>query len=53
MQIAKKIKTKEDERKLFEEELIKSLLKSEEDIERGRIREATDVFNEWKKQYGI
>ena len=34
-------------------EIEKSLLKSEEDIEKGRTRDAKEVFEEWKKRYGL
>ena len=35
------------------EEIIEHLLKSEDDIEHGRVRDAHEVFNEWKEKYGI
>lgn len=37
--------------KYFDEKTVKSLLKSEEDIEKGRTRNATEVMNEFKKRY--
>lgn len=36
-----------------EEEIIEHLLKSEDDIEHGRVRDAREVFEEWKEKYGI
>lgn len=38
---------------IFDRETVKSLLKSEEDIEKGRTRKATDVINEFKEKYGF
>ena len=35
------------------EEIIEHLLKSEDDIEHGRVRDAREVFEEWKEKYGI
>lgn len=37
---------KEQKKKIMEEEMIRHLLKSEEDIEKGRVRDAEDVFKE-------
>lgn len=39
--------------KIFDEETIRSLLKSEEDIENGRTRDAIEVIKEFKEKYGI
>ena len=38
---------------IFDEETIKSLMKSEEDIENGRTRKATEVIKEFKEKYGF
>lgn len=38
---------------IFDRETVKSLLKSEEDIEKGRTRKATDVIKEFKEKYGF
>lgn len=38
---------------IFDEETVKCLLKSEEDIENGRTRKATEVFKELREQYGF
>lgn len=47
------ISKKEQKKKVMEEEMIRHLLKSEEDIEKGRVRDAEDVFKEWREKYGI
>ena len=39
--------------KMLRENIEKSLLESEQDIENGRVKDATEVFEEWKTQYGI
>lgn len=44
---------KEQKKKIMEEEIIEHLLKSEEDIEKGRVRDAEEVFVEWREKYGI
>ena len=38
---------------IFDEETIRCLMKSEEDIENGRTRKATEVFEELKEKYGF
>lgn len=38
---------------IFDGETIKCLLKSEEDIENGRTRKATEVIKELREQYGF
>ena len=38
---------------ILDKETVKSLLKSEEDIEKGRTRKAKDVINEFKEKYGF
>lgn len=38
---------------IFDEETVKSLMKSEEDIEKGRTRKATEVIKEFKEKYGF
>ncbi len=40
-------------KKLMKEDIEKHLLKAEDDIRNGRVRNARDVFKEWKEQYGI
>ena len=48
------VMNKEEYRKnIFDRETVKSLLKSEEDIEKGRTRKATDVIKEFKEKYGF
>ena len=39
--------------KMLRENIEKSLLESEQDIENGRVKDATEVFEELKTQYGI
>lgn len=36
-----------------EKEIEEHLLKAEDDIENGRVRDAREVFKEWKTEYGI
>lgn len=43
----------EYQKKLMKEKIEKNLLKAEEDIENGRVRDAEDVFKEWDTKYGI
>lgn len=38
---------------IFDEETINCLLKSEEDIEKGRTRKATEVIKEFEEKYGL
>ena len=38
---------------IFDDETVKKLLKSEEDIENGRTRKATDVIKELRAKYGF
>ncbi len=47
------MKMEEYRKRLIKEEIEKHLLKAEDDIKNGRVREAREVFNEWKEQYGI
>lgn len=47
------MKMEEYRRKLMKEDVEKHLLKAEDDIKNGRVREAREVFKEWKEQYGI
>ena len=35
------------------EEYREKLLKVEDDIRKGRVRDAREVFKEWKEKYGI
>ena len=37
----------------MKEDIEKHLLKAETDIENGRVRDARDVFQEWKEKYEI
>ena len=48
------VKRKEEYRNnIFDNETVKSLLKSEEDIEKGRTKKAKDVINELRTKYGF
>lgn len=38
---------------IFDKETIKSLMKSEEDIEKGRTRKGAEVIKEFKEKYGF
>lgn len=40
-------------KKLLNKNIEKHLLKAEEDIRKGRVRDAREVFGEWKEKYGI
>ena len=39
--------------KILKEDIEKHLIKAEEDIKNGRVRDARKVFKEWKEKYGI
>lgn len=43
----------EYKRKMLDEEIERKILKSEEDYNNGRVKEAEDVFKEWELKYGI
>lgn len=47
------MKMEEYRKKIMKEDIEKHLLKAEDDIKNGRVREAREVFKEWKEQYGI
>ena len=47
------MKMEEYRKKIMKEDIEKHLLKAEDDIRNGRVREARDVFKEWKEKYGI
>ena len=38
---------------IFDNETVKKLLKSEEDIEKGRTKKATEVIKELREKYGF
>lgn len=42
----------EYKKKLIKDKIEKNLLKAEEDIENGRVKDAEDVFKEWNAKYG-
>lgn len=43
----------EYKKKILKKEIEKHLIKSEEDIENGRVVDASRVFEEWNTKYGI
>ena len=36
-----------------EYEMVEDLLSSEDDIKNGRVRDAKEIFAEWKQKYGF
>lgn len=44
---------KEYKEKLLSKDIEKHLLKAEDDIKNSRVRDAREVFKEWKVKYGI
>ena len=47
------MKMEEYREKILKEDIEKHLLKAEDDIRNGRVRDAREVFKEWKEKYGI
>lgn len=47
------MKMEEYREKLLKEDIEKHLLKAEDDIKKGRVRDAREVLKEWKEKYGI
>ena len=47
------MKMEEYREKLLKEDIGKHILKAEDDIKNGRVRDAREVFKEWKEKYGI
>ena len=47
------MKMEEYREKLLKEDIEEHLLKAEDDIRNGRVRDAREVFKEWKEKYGI
>ena len=47
------MKMDEYKKKILKEDIEEHLLKAEEDIENGRVRNAREVFKEWKEKHGI
>lgn len=43
----------EYKKSLIKDKIKNNLIKSEEDIKLGRVRDAEEVFNEWNAKYGI
>jgi PHD/YefM family antitoxin component YafN of YafNO toxin-antitoxin module len=44
------MKMEEYRKKLMKEDIEKHLLKAEDDIRNGRVKDAREVFKEWKEQ---
>ena len=40
-------------KKLLDKDIIKHLIKAEDDIKNGRVQDARGVFKEWQEKYGI
>ncbi len=40
-------------KKILDDEIDRKLLQSKDDYEKGKIRDAEDVFKEWEAKYGI
>lgn len=47
------MKMEEYREKLLKEDIEEHLLKAEDDIRNGRVKDAREVFKEWKEKYGI
>ena len=47
------MKMEEYREKIIKEDIEEHLLKAEDDIRNGRVKDAREVFKEWKEKYGI
>ena len=47
------MKMEEYREKLLKKDIEEHLLKAEDDIRKGRVKDARKVFKEWKEEYGI
>lgn len=47
------MKMEEYTEKLLKKDIEEHLLKAEDDIRNGRVRDAREVFKEWKEKHGI
>ena len=47
------MKMEEYREKLLKEDIEEHLLKAEDDIKNGRVRDAREIFKDWKEKYGI
>ena len=47
------MKMEEYREKILKEDIEEHLLKAEEDIKNGKVRDAREVFKEWKEKYGV
>ncbi len=44
---------KDYNKKMMKEDIERHLLRAEDDIKNGRVRDMEEVFAEWKEKYGI
>ena len=47
------MKMEEYREKILKEDIEEHLLKAEDDIKNGRVKDAREVFKGWKEKYGI
>ena len=47
------MKMEEYREKILKEDIEKHLLKAEDDVQNGKVRDAREIFKEWKAKYGI
>ena len=47
------MKMEEYKERILKEDIEEHLLKAEDDIRNGRVRDAREVFEDWKEKYGI
>ena len=45
--------TKNNKKEIFDEDTVNKLLKSEDDIENGRVRDAKEVMEEFRIRFGF
>ena len=53
MQKLKNVKDKKLKKKNLDKDIEEHLINAEDDIRNGRVRDAKEVFKQWKEQYGI
>jgi len=51
--IMKQITNIKEYKRMVENDIEEHLLRAEDDIKNGRVRDAEEVFKEWKEKYGI
>ncbi len=47
------MKMEEYREKILKKDIEEHLLKAEDDIRNGKVKDAREIFKEWKKDYGI